>query len=489
LAEAVDFEFDTFDNSRVSSHDNPIGLAAGPHGSILSMLRSRANEIPELVQRLGSRKRTCVDAARARLSIIGPRAVEELVEALEGDNHRIRARVMPLLALIQDSRGRGPLIAMLLDRSSRLREIAARCLGRFPATETVAALNRTLVKDRGEKVKIAAVQSLVEQYAAGQDRAICKVLEIITDTGAATGIRIAALSLLPKLRPSARRGILERLQEDPQQEIRVAAAKVEDGAAAGSERPAGIGAAVNALASNDYATWNEAVGQLAACGAAAIDPLLSEMHGRAHDPEFCKRAGVALKAMGPRRAKAIADTLDRIEEPLPLQVLVEVIGALGEKSQIYRLKDLIDRLAERPVHLADVNGWDPMQRVRARAHLALAQIGSRVAIRDLRDALGDPERRVELEMLSAVELIGKKDEIAVLLRAYGREDDFMKQRIADAVRTIRKRERIRRNNRMFQTLSRDQLRALAEILPPPAPRKAPRRAPRAARPRPRSSSA
>jgi HEAT repeat protein len=440
------------------------------------MLRSRANEIPALIQRLGSRKPTCVDAARARLSIIGPRAVEDLVEALEGDNHRIRARVMPLLALIQDVRGRGPLIAMLFDRSSRLREIAARSLARFPAPETVAALHRTLDKDRGEKVRIAAVQSLVEQYAAGQDRAICRVLEIITDSGAPTAIRVAGLSLLPKLRPSARRGILERLLQDPDESVRQAAERLEAGAAAGGgEPPAEIGAAVSALASNDYATWNEAVGQLAVCGAGSIGPLIDEMQSRAHDPEFCKRAGMALKAMGPRRARAIADKLERLDEPLPLQVLVEVIGALGEKSQVYRLHDLIDRLAELPIHPAEVNGWDPMQRVRAKAHLELARIGSRVAIRDLREALGDPERRVELEALSAVKLIGKRDEIAVLLRAYGREDDFMKERIADAVRAIRKRERIRRNNRVFQTLGPEQRRALDEILPPPAPRRVQRR--------------
>ncbi len=61
------------------------------------MLRSGANDIPELLQRLGSRKPTCVDAARARLSIVGPRAVDPLIDALEGDNHRVRARVMPLL--------------------------------------------------------------------------------------------------------------------------------------------------------------------------------------------------------------------------------------------------------------------------------------------------------------------------------------------------------------------------------------------------------
>ena len=95
------------------------------------MQRSRANEIPDLIHRLGSRSKRRVDASRARLSIIGGSAVEGLVEALEGDKNPIRARVMPLLAMIQDPRGRQALIAMLLDRNPRMRLIAVRCLARF----------------------------------------------------------------------------------------------------------------------------------------------------------------------------------------------------------------------------------------------------------------------------------------------------------------------------------------------------------------------
>ena len=65
-------------------------------------------------------------------------------------------------------------------------------------------------------------------------------------------------------------------------------------------------------------------------------------------------------------------------------VLVEVVGALGDKSLIYRLKDVIERIAVLPA--AKPNGFDPTQRVRAKAHLELARVGSRVAVRDLRDS-------------------------------------------------------------------------------------------------------
>ena len=65
---------------------------------------------------------------------------EALVESLEHDDNRIRAQVMPLLALIRDPRGLPPLLAMVRDRDPRMREIAARCLGRFPSADTIATL-------------------------------------------------------------------------------------------------------------------------------------------------------------------------------------------------------------------------------------------------------------------------------------------------------------------------------------------------------------
>ena len=431
------------------------------------MLRARANEIPELVRQLGSRSRARVDAARARLSIFGARVVEDLIEALEGDDNRIRARVMPLLALIQDTRGREPLCAMLLDRNPRLRAVAARCLARFPAPDAVAALNRVLDRERREEVSVAAAHALVEQYAAGQEQAIRRVMELLMDSAKPRRIRLAAFGLLRVLRPAQRRSVVQRLGLDPDAEIRrralLLSAEIES---AGQLPAAEIQELTQSLAAEDYEVWNDAVQRLGDCGVAVIDPLIAEMQGRAHDAEYCTRAGMALKAMGPRRGRALTDALEQVEEPTPLQVLVEVIGALGEKSLIYRLKDLIERLADQSGPATEANGFDPMHRVRARAHLELARVGSRVAIQDLRNTLNDPEQRVELDLLNSVELIGKREEIPILLRAYGREDPFARERIASVVRGIMRRERIRRNNRMFRLLSREQRRALTAILPP-----------------------
>jgi HEAT repeat protein len=445
------------------------------------MQTSRANEIRDLIKQLGSRSRARVDAAGARLSIIGARAVEDLIEALEGDNSRIRARIMPLLALIKDPRAREPLIAMLLDRNFRMREVAARSLARFPTADAVAALNRSFGREKRESVKIAVVHSLVELYAAGQEQAVRLPLALLVEAEVPTAVRLAAFSLLGALPASQRRGILGRLKKDDEESIRKRAKEFENAAATGGDRDGSkIPELLGDLAAGDYATWNRAVHRLGICGPSVIEPLLGEMQGRSYDPEYCSRAGMVLKALGPRRGRELADFLKEVEEPIPLQVLVEVIGALGEKSLIYRLTELIERVAGQQSPSAVSDGFDPMQRVRAKAHLELARIGSRVAIQDLRGALVDDNRRVELEMLAAVNLVGKRDELPALLTAYSREDRFMREKIGEVVRTIMKRERIRRNNRMFRTLSREQRAALEAVLPADSRRSRPSRsAPRA----------
>ena len=399
-----------------------------------------------------------------RLSIIGSSSVPALVTAVEGGNDRIRENAMRVLALIQDPRGREPIIAMLVDRDAHLRESAARALARFASPEAVAALERHVKREKVSDVRIAAVHALIELYEAGQELAIRRVLEILDDPKEDPKVRVAALALVPLLRPVARRSLKRRLRQDEVEEIARRAEEIpEDDDAPAVRDRSRLEALVRDLASYDYAVWNEAVHRLASGGPAASEAIVAEMLRRSGDPEYCVRAGMALKALGKGRVRCLGGLIDEVEAPVPLQVLVDVIGALGDKALVYRLKGLIDRVA--PKHDGtSASRFDTMQRVRAKAHLELARIGSRVAIADLQAILADEARRLPLEAFSAVELIGKKDEIPLLLRAYLREDPYMRGRIAGVVRSILKRERIRRNSRMLSAIPVDARRALDGIL-------------------------
>jgi len=422
-----------------------------------------------LIRRLGNRKQVLVDSAKARLSVIGARAIEALIEALEGDNDRIRGHAMQLLALIRDPRGRTPLAAMLLDNDPGMRVTAAQCVARFPCRESVVALENVLRRDQQTDVRISAVHGLLEMYDAGREEALRQVLALLFDEKQDPALRIAAFALLPRVKGKERRCVLKRLQEDPSAKVSAHAAReCEDASDDSAPR---IQDLVLDLASREYDLWDDAVRGLTSHGASAIDPLVEEMCRRSNDPEFCTRAGMVLKGLGPRRCRTLADTLERVDNPLPLLVLVEVIGSLGVRSLIYRFKDLIERISSDQAHRPGNNHFESMQRVLAKAHLELAKIGSRVAIQELRQVLGDPARRLDLEILAAVELIGKKDEIPDLLRAFRREDGFMSARISSVVCSIMRRERIRRNSVALRGLSKEQRASLETILNQPRPRR------------------
>jgi HEAT repeat protein len=403
-----------------------------------------------------------------------------LIEALDGDDPRIRRHAMQLLGLIRDPRGREPLIAMLVDRDPPLRETAARCLARFPSSDSTCALERLLRNEAEHDVRVAAVHALVELYDAGREEALRPVLNVLFDPDEEARLRIAAFALLPRLQSKERRSVLKRLRADPSEEVAEAAAL--ESRSHGQAAPAqpSMKALLEDLGSRDYGVWNEAVRALASRGAEAVEPVVRAMCAHAKDPEYCTRAGMALKAMGPRKARGLADAIEDVDEPVPLQVLVDVIGALGVNAMIYRLKDVIERSSNEPVGRAGAGGRELARRVRAKAHLELARIGSRVAIHDLRAALTDSGGRLELEMLAAVELIGKRDEIPDLLRAHRREDPFVRERIERVVRSIMKRERIRRNSLVVRSLGEEQQRTLLEILD--RPKRTTRRAPRRKRP-------
>ena len=425
-------------------------------------LRRRANEIPELIRRLGDPNPVRVDAAKARLSVIGARAVEALVESLDADRDPARVHAVQLLALIQDPRGREPIKALLFDAAPEVCAQAARALARFPTADSVAAVERLLRRAPGPDVRIAALEALIELYVGGQESALAPVLTVLLDPCEETDLRRAATALLPRLPGSERRTLRRRLEKDPVPEI-ATARPVAHGAAGGDGEP-DTERLLADLASDDYGTWDRAVHRLTGRGAAVVEPLVAEMRRRSQDPEYGTRAGMVLKAMGPRRGRRVAELLDAVREPLPLSILVEVIGSYGVHAMTYRLADVIEALAERRNSPGPGDSADLLERVRAKAHLELARIGSRVAIQDLREALGDGRRRIELETVAAVELVGKRDELLDLLRAWRHEDPFMRNRIADAVRTVMRRERIRRNSVALRSLGEEHRATILEML-------------------------
>ena len=173
---------------------------------------------------------------------------------------------------------------------------------------------------------------------------------------------------------------------------------------------------------------------------------------------------MVLKGLGPRRLRPVVQYLDSVVEPLPLEVLVDVVASLEDRPLTYRLRDVIDSLESRRVTVNGSSGPDPYARVRAKAHLAIAKLGSRVAILDLKETLRSPSRRIDPDLLAAAAKIGTREELPDLLRAWRREDSWMRAKIREVFWQIVRREKIRHGGAPLKDLSRLDREALKQIL-------------------------
>lgn len=427
-------------------------------------LRPSALSVRDLIRNLNSSDRGKVQSARARLTLLGGRAVEALIETLEGGNDRLKLQTMPILSLLRDRRSREPLTAMLRDRDPKIREVACRSLSQFPCRDTIVSLERIVKDELRADVRVAAVQSLISMFDEGHDEALREPLGVLFDPEESRRVRQTAFGALPLLSPRERRGVLKKLRADPDQEIASRAMGIEEETGcAEPEDPEEPARLTQDLASPNHQKWTEAMHRLIGMGSRVLPFLIATMRGHHRDPEFASRASMVLKGLGPRRLRAVADHLDSVLEPLPLEVLVDVVANLEDRPLTYRLKNVIDSLDDR----GKGNGFagpDPYARVRGKAHLALARLGSRVAIADLKRTLSDPARRVDGDLLAAVARIGTRDELPDLLHAFRREDPWIRGRIRDVFWQIVKREKIRRGGAPFQSLARQDRAALRSIL-------------------------
>ena len=131
------------------------------------------------------------DAAIARLTVIGTRAVRQLLEALETASPPGREALLLALEGIPDVRASGPVLAALGDADLPVRLAAVRAArGLLALTQSNAVLDRltALALDRAEPA----------------------------------GLRASALEALSTLPPRTIKPVLERLRDDPAPEIRAA---------------------------------------------------------------------------------------------------------------------------------------------------------------------------------------------------------------------------------------------------------------------------
>jgi HEAT repeat protein len=154
--------------------------------------RSSSADVARLLADVLGGHEVAREAAIARLSIIGTRAVDRVLAALDGATPPAAAALLTVLERVGDARALDPAIACLADADDRL------------ATAAVGVLRRLLAVDRTE-TSTAALDAL-----AGA----------LLDTGRSDTVRGAALDALHELPDEVVAPLRARLIRDPSRQLR-----------------------------------------------------------------------------------------------------------------------------------------------------------------------------------------------------------------------------------------------------------------------------
>jgi len=206
---------------------------------------------------------------------------------------------MPLLALIQDPRDASlssPCCSIAIRACAR----SPRVVSRASPIDAVAALERLLKREKVREVRVSAVHGLLELYEAGQDPAIRRLSKCFSTPRKIPRSAWRAWRFCPCFAGRAA-GLLRRLRLDAIEEIARRAAEIteEDEAPAPRDSP-GSRPSCASLRPRTTKSGTTPLHRLAAAGPTASEAIVAEMRRRAGDPEYCTRAGMALKALGPR---------------------------------------------------------------------------------------------------------------------------------------------------------------------------------------------
>jgi len=434
----------------------------------MSIFDSKAREVEALIGQLASPSTQEVEVALARLTIIGPRAVEHLISALESPHFAIRANAIEVLARISDPRSTTPLLQSLEDPHPVVKVKAIEALPSFPLPKTARGLTAALQREKEGKFRKMLVNALLYLCQQGIIEALEGLLKFLTDRGEDCQLRLQAMEVLKLIDPKQRSQLLQRLSFDPEPQIAHRAKELQRESSQKRKKlpPSKAEKLIARLNSQDYLTWSSALRDVARKGTSLMEPLINSMLRPSATIAYCRRVGMALRQMGKGTAERIYPYLDKVEHYPALEVLINLISQYHDPHSAVHLKKVLDRLNEELVKAKEPESQSWILLIKGKIHTALADIDSRVALGDLREMLLHPATLGWVELLKAAQLLGNRDFLLPLLQLYQHfeKDKWMADQIKEAFRTIKKRERIRSNSPLFRNLDTRGKETLKELL-------------------------
>ena len=302
--------------------------------------------------------------------------------------------------------------------------------------------------------------SAVAQLTLLGERAVERLLASLP--AATPAARLGILSVLGRLRDSRARAPLLKLIEDEDESVARLAAET----AASDPDPRAVEPLSRALASPRPAPRRTAAAALARLHAAgvveALAPLLDRLFDEAEDAAVRGLALEAVSLLGPRQLKPV---LERLRATSGAELADRIEGLQTARPTSRRSEDVREPMAEGPAaiprlrrrleelseRLAAGEAPGRIAQEKARLHVALAGLGSRIALHDLREMLQARPCRAAEGLLEAAGRLADPTLLPAIV-GLAADEAVLFEACASVFTSTARRARLRRNSRALKTV-------------------------------------
>lgn len=341
-------------------------------------------------------------AAIQGMSYFGDQAIPYLVNILAGASSEAKISAIKSLGLIGSHRGITYILKALGDRDEGVRYQACVTIVEFGDSSVLTELVG-MFNDPSIDVREAANES-VSKLAKGSEALLMRLLRKGT-----TLEKINTAIVVRKISSSEFSPLMIDLLKDPSSEVRIAAVT----ALLELEEPESVEPLVNSLLDKDVRWFS--VLALRRFGHKNIKPILR----RSNDPELDYWKQYVLEGMGEKALEGCIECLK--EEDLGIRIssictlkqikntraVYPLIKLLGDDKLGTLVSYVISQMGEVAVEPLIVSLHDDNPRVRARAALALGEVGLTRVVNPLKNLLGDDDPYVRGAAQKAIDKIRK----------------------------------------------------------------------------------
>lgn len=431
-------------------------------------------EIEDLILDLGSEDQEVVDFAISALLMANPRRhLSDMIEALQWGDDVIKQRICYIFGGVIDDRCIDPLLTMLNEENIDTKLAAIDSLQYFPDARNIPHLEDQLKLD-DEDVRQEIISTLGVYVKRGVINAHVPLVEMIRNEQESIELRRSALVNLQYLDEDELIPLLNSLKEISDASIYSHVLLLQDGLGKNMEQKlAQIEQLIQKLLSEKDALKQIRIeDRLVEGGSTSAKVIIKKILDEPDNAKLRVFARLIFGKMGYKSIpafKSLFETFDRFDDLMQVVLLQDLITVVAQRKYAVLAKPLVKLLDRMNIYIKKIkseNDRREFDHIKSDIHFALATYGCRDAVDDMKAIMRDGTQRQFMELIEALKQIGDKDFLIPLINQFQVYRNFKRPSgiVKRAFKAIVRREKIKRNDPIFNNLSTLQKENLGLIM-------------------------